>query len=98
MISPLAADLAADLEQFTGENDSTKNSLRAYGQVFSLLSTGISAGVLVGPSLAAFLHETFGWTVMASVLVIISATTVTPVVCHSQIKFLSDYTDLSGPS
>ncbi len=87
MISPLAADLAASLEHPDGETDGTKSSLKAYGQVFSLLNAGISAGILGGPSLAGLLFETFGWTVMAWVLAVISATTVIPIVGHLVIHF-----------
>lgn len=79
MITPLAADLASVVEQFGEENRETVGKAGAFGQAFSLLSCGISAGVLAGPSLAGFLHENSGWRVMCWTLAVLSTSAVVPV-------------------
>ena len=80
MITPLAADLASVVDQFGEENRETVGKVGAYGQAFSLLNCGISAGILAGPSLAVFLDETFGWRVMCWTLAVLSASAVVPIV------------------
>lgn len=86
MITPLAADLASFVEQITEEQPELKGKAGAYGQVFSLLNCGVSAGVLCGPSIAGGLYETFGWRIMAWVLSVISVSATIPIVsdfdCH----------------
>ncbi|KAL9099747.1 MAG: hypothetical protein Q9163_004792, partial [Psora crenata] len=78
-IPPLAADLASAVEHITKENPGIAGKAGAYGQAFSLLNCGISAGVLAGPSLAGFLHETFGWSIMARSLAVLSASAILPI-------------------
>ena len=79
MISPLAADLALAVEMI-GSHNSQEDSLGAYGQAFSLLNCGISAGVMLGPAVAGLLFERFGWSSMSWVLACISASAVVPIV------------------
>lgn len=75
-IPPLAADLACAIEHITEENPKNGGEAEAYGRAFSLLNCGISAGVLAGPSLAGFLHDTFGWRVIGCTLAVLSASPV----------------------
>ena len=74
MITPLGADLATAVEESTDE------IADAYGQIFSLLNSGISAGILLGPSLAGALYEAFGWVNMVLVLAAISTSALLPIV------------------
>ena len=78
MISPLAADLALAVETI-GSYNSQKDSLSAYGQAFSLLNCGISAGVMPGPAIAGLLFERVGRSSMSWVLTCISASAVVPI-------------------
>ena len=82
MMSPLAADLAAAVEQLSVETPGIGGRAGAFGQAFSLLNCGISAGVMAGPILAGTLHETFGWKVMGWTLAVLSASAVVPIVSN----------------
>ena len=72
--------MATATERIMKENPGIEGSMGAYGQVFSLLNCGTSAGVMLGPSLAGFLYGMFGWGVMAWSLAVISASAVAPIV------------------
>lgn len=78
-MSPLAADLAAAVEQISVDRPGIGGKAGAFGQAFSLLNCGISAGVLAGPVLAGSLHEQFGWKVMGWSLAVLSASAVVPI-------------------
>lgn len=81
MISPLAADMTAAVEDMSSQGTlGIESPSGSYGQAFSLLNCGISAGVMVGPALAGFLYETFGWEVMAWNLTVMSLSAVIPIV------------------
>ena len=80
LITPLAADLTLVVEQITEEQPELGGTAGAYGQVFSLLKCDISVGVLLGPSLAGFPYESFGWNVMAWTLAVMSVVAVVPIV------------------
>ena len=79
-IPPLAADLASAVEHITEERPEIGDKAAVYGQAFSLLKCGISAGVLAGPSLVGFLRDTFGWRIMGWPLAVLSASAMLPIV------------------
>lgn len=81
-ISPLAADLASAVEDITEEMPDIRGTAGAYGQAFSLLNCGISAGVLAGPSLAGFLRDTFGWKIMGWSSAVLGMSPVLPIVIY----------------
>ena len=90
-MSPLAADLAAAVEQLSEERSGIGGKAGAFGQAFSLLNCGISAGVLAGPVLAGTLHETFGWKIMGWTLAVLSASAVVPIVSNPRFDPVSNY-------
>ena len=61
MISPLAADLAAVVEQVTAESPHLESSAGSYGQVFALLNCALAAGIFAGPPIAGLTYERSGW-------------------------------------
>lgn len=81
LITPLATDLALIVEQIAEEQPELSGAAGAYGQVFSLLNCGIAGGVLLGPSLAGFLYETFACKVRGWTLAALSVLAIVPVVC-----------------
>ena len=90
MMSPLAADLAAAVEQISVDRPGIGGRAGVFGQAFSLLNCGISAGVMAGPILAGTLHETFGWKVMGWTLAVLSASAVVPIVSILEPVVVSD--------
>lgn len=82
IISPLAADLFHVVETLQANGDAA-----AYAQSYGLFTCAMAAGTLVGPVLAGFLKETFGWNVMTLAMGALVASGAFPVVCNLFLVF-----------
>ena len=80
LITPLVADLASLVKQIPGQTPELREKTGPYCQDFSLLGCGISAGVMVGSSLAGLLYYDYDRGITNWTLEVLSALIPVPIV------------------
>ena len=88
IVSPLAADLSAVVEEKEKQDPGIFGPGGAYAQGFALFNCSMAAATLFGPVVAGTLSEQYGWGTMAIAMGVFAASGAIPSVNSSHLLFI----------
>lgn len=89
IVSPVAADLSAVVEEKEKADPDAFGPGGAYGQAFALFNCSMAAATLFGPVVAGALVEAYGWGVMTAAMGVFAFSGAIPAVSSPAIFHVS---------